>query len=73
MQRTFEILELTPEIRSAPDAVQLPVVRGEVEFDHVTFRYFGEKNPALKDICLKVQPNQIIALIGLDRLRENHD
>ncbi len=64
LQRTFEILELTPEIRSAPDAVELPVVRGEVEFDHVTFSYFGENEPALKDICLKVQPNQIIALIG---------
>ncbi len=64
LQRTFEILELTPEIRTAADAVELPVVRGEVEFDHVTFSYFGENEPALKDICLKVQPNQIIALIG---------
>ncbi len=64
LQRTFEILELTPEIRTAPDAVQLPVLRGEVEFDHVTFSYFGENEPALKDICLKVQPNQVIALIG---------
>ena len=52
LQRTFEILELTPEIRSAPDAVKLPVLRGEVEFDHVTFSYYGEKYPALKDICL---------------------
>ena len=64
LQRTFEILELTPEIRSAPDAKKLPVLRGEVEFDHVTFSYFGESNPALKDINLKVQPNQVVALIG---------
>ena len=64
LQRTFEILELTPEIRSAPDAIKLPVLRGEVEFDHVTFSYFGETNPALKDINLKVEPNQVIALIG---------
>ena len=64
LQRTFEILELTPEIRTAPNAVKLPVLRGEVEFDHVTFSYFGEINPALKDINLKVQPNQVIALIG---------
>ena len=64
LQRTFEILELVPEIRSAPDAVKLPVLRGEVEFDHVTFSYYGEKEPALKDICLKVAPNQVVALIG---------
>ena len=64
LQRTFEILELTPEIHSAPDAIKLPVLRGEVEFDHVTFSYYGENDPALKDICLKVQPNQVVALIG---------
>jgi ATP-binding cassette subfamily B protein len=65
LQRTFEILEMAPEIQSPPEATQLPILRGEVEFDHVTFRYFGEKNPALYDINLSVQPNQVIALIGL--------
>ena len=64
LQRAYEILELVPEIRSAPDAVKLPLLRGEVEFDHVTFSYFGERSPALKDISFKVQPNQVIALIG---------
>jgi ATP-binding cassette subfamily B protein len=65
LQRTFEILEMAPEIQSPPEATQLPILRGEVEFDHVSFRYFGEKNPALYDIDLTVQPNQVIALIGL--------
>jgi ATP-binding cassette, subfamily B, multidrug efflux pump len=64
-QRAFEILELAPEIRSTPQAVTLPPLKGEVEFDHVSFRYFGEKNLALEDINLKAQPNQVIALIGL--------
>ena len=44
---------------------KLPTLRGEVEFDHVTFRYFGENKYALEDINLSVQPNQVIALIGL--------
>jgi ATP-binding cassette subfamily B protein len=64
LQRTFEILEMAPEIQSPPEAIQLPTLRGEVEFEHVSFRYFGEKNPALSDINLTVQPNQVIALIG---------
>ena len=64
LQRTFEVLEMPSEIQSAPDAVRLTEVRGEVEFEHVSFRFFGEKNLALQDINLKVQPNQIIALIG---------
>jgi ATP-binding cassette, subfamily B, multidrug efflux pump len=65
LQRAFEILELAPEIHSAPEAVKLPTLRGEVEFDHVSFRYFGEKKNALEDINLSVKPNQVIALIGL--------
>ena len=65
LQRTFEILDLAPEIQSPPDAVKLPTLRGEVEFDQVSFRYFGENTYALKDLSLRVQPNQIIALIGL--------
>jgi ATP-binding cassette subfamily B multidrug efflux pump len=65
IQRTFEILDMAPEIRSAPQAIVLPPLSGEVEFDHVCFRYFGENCSALNDINLKVQPNQVIAIIGL--------
>jgi ABC-type multidrug transport system fused ATPase/permease subunit len=43
----------------------LPTLTGEVEFDHVCFRYFGENHLALTEINLKVQPNQVIAIIGL--------
>jgi ATP-binding cassette, subfamily B, bacterial len=40
--RVFEVLDLTPSIADAPDAVDLQVPAGEaasVEFDHVAFRY----------------------------------
>ena len=65
MQRTFEILDLTPEIQSPPHPVELPTLRGEVEFAGVSFRYFGENKYALRDINFKVPSNQIVALIGL--------
>jgi ATP-binding cassette subfamily B protein len=65
LQRTFEVLDMRPEIRSRPDAILLPPLRGEVSFEDVSFRYQGEKAPALHDINLSVQPNQIIALVGL--------
>ncbi len=64
LQRTFEVLEMPSEIQSAPNAVRLPDVRGEVEFNQVSFRFFGENHFALQDINLKVEPNQIVALIG---------
>jgi ATP-binding cassette subfamily B multidrug efflux pump len=37
---------------------------GKVVFDHVSFRYQGEKISALDDIHLTVEPNQKVALIG---------
>lgn len=64
-RRTLDILDLTPEIHSAADAIQLQELRGEVEFRKVSFNYTGEDTPALYDIDQKVNPNQIIALIGL--------
>ncbi len=65
LQRTFEVLDMRPEIRSRPDAIMLPLLKGEVTFEKVSFRYQGEKAPALYDIDLSVKPNQIIALVGL--------
>ncbi len=64
LQRTFEVLEMRPEIRTRPDAIVLPEIKGEVRFENVSFRYRGEKAHALHDINLHVRPNQIVALIG---------
>jgi ATP-binding cassette subfamily B protein len=64
VQRTFEILELQPEIETPSSAVQLSQLAGRVEFDQVSFKYSGEKAQALEQINLKVEPNQLIALIG---------
>jgi ATP-binding cassette subfamily B protein len=65
LQRTFEVLDMPPDIRSRPNAIMLPPLRGEVDFKNVTFGYTGEKIHALHNINLAVQPNQIIALVGL--------
>ncbi|HEX9018376.1 MAG TPA: ABC transporter ATP-binding protein, partial [Anaerolineaceae bacterium] len=65
LQRTFEVLDMPPEIRSRPGAAVLPPLKGEVSFENVSFRYLGENVHALYDIDLKVRPNQIIALVGL--------
>jgi ATP-binding cassette subfamily B protein len=64
LQRTFEVLDLPPEIRSRPGALVLSPIQGRVTFENVSFRYRGEKADALHDISLDVQPNQVVALIG---------
>jgi len=63
-RRAFEVLDTQPEIASPPDAVRLPTLTGQVQFDHVDFAYHGETARALQDIHLTVPPNQVVALIG---------
>jgi ABC-type multidrug transport system fused ATPase/permease subunit len=41
-RRTLDVLDLSPEIHSAADAIQLPELRGEIEFRKVSFNYTGE-------------------------------
>ena len=63
-RRVLEVLDSEPEIASPADAIQLPQMRGEVEFRDVTLVYQGEKTASLSDLNLRIQPNQLIALIG---------
>ncbi|MFO7169672.1 MAG: ABC transporter ATP-binding protein [Chloroflexota bacterium] len=62
-ERVFEILDATPEVRDAPDAVPLPPVRGHVRFEGVSFAYFG-RHHVLRDITFEALPGQVIALLG---------
>jgi ABC-type multidrug transport system fused ATPase/permease subunit len=62
-ERIFEILDATPEVRDAPDAIVLPQVRGHVRFERVSFAYFG-RHQVLSDITFEAEPGQSIALLG---------
>ncbi|MBC7237425.1 MAG: ABC transporter ATP-binding protein, partial [Chloroflexi bacterium] len=62
-ERIFEILDERPEIADAPDAIELPRIVGEVEFDKVHFAYVPGV-PVLRDVSLHARPGQTIALVG---------
>jgi len=62
-ERIFELLDEEPEIRDAPDAVALPPVEGHIAFENVAFRYSNGEE-VLRDINLRVEPGEIIALVG---------
>jgi ABC-type multidrug transport system fused ATPase/permease subunit len=63
LDKIFDLLDEEPEISDAPDAVELPALRGEITFDDVTFAYNGGA-PALSDVTLEVPPGQTVALVG---------
>lgn len=62
-QRVREILEATPDVRDAPDAIAVPL-RGEVVFEGVTFGYDPDR-PVLRDVSLAAGPGETVALIGM--------
>ena len=66
LDKVFELLDEEPELRDGEAAVELPRLRGEIRFDHVTFGYAGpdDPDPALHDIDLVVPPGQTVALVG---------
>ncbi|MGE5603335.1 MAG: ABC transporter ATP-binding protein [Nitrososphaerales archaeon] len=65
-EHVFDLLDTPPEMQDAPDAVELPTVRGEVCFDNVSFDYAEADLPreVLRDVDLTVPPGQVIALVG---------
>ncbi|MCF6147375.1 MAG: ABC transporter ATP-binding protein [Candidatus Kuenenia sp.] len=62
-ERVFEVLDTPVELKDAPDASALPVVKGFVEFKHVHFMY-GDAKEVLTDININVRPGQMIAFVG---------
>lgn len=63
MERIFEIMDTSADVQDKPDAYDLPPIKGEVKFDHVSFYYDPEK-PVLNDVNFTAQPGQTIALVG---------
>jgi ATP-binding cassette subfamily B protein len=64
LDKIFELLDEAPDLVDAPDAIELPRLRGEVEFDGVSFAYAAGSQYALEDIDLHVPPGQTVALVG---------
>lgn len=61
--RVFELFDLMPEIKNAPNAKRIDSVGSGIEFSHVCFEY-EENQPVLKDFNLDVKANETIALVG---------
>ena len=61
--RMFEILDMVPEIADAPDAVELPDIKGDIEFRHVNFSYTPNR-PILKDMSFTIHAGDHVGLVG---------
>jgi ATP-binding cassette subfamily B protein/subfamily B ATP-binding cassette protein MsbA len=63
-ERIFALLDTPPEVVDAPDAVDLPPIRGEVRFENVTFHYMDDPALVLEQVDLHILPGETVALVG---------
>jgi len=63
MDRVFELMDETYDIDDLPNAKECNHVRGDIQFDHVSFSY--DKEPILKDIDLNIRAGETVALVGM--------
>ena len=61
--RIFALLDTEPEVRDLPGAVPIRPVRGEIEFDNVSFRY-GEGPVVFEDLSTVFRETETTALVG---------
>ncbi|MEA2196308.1 MAG: ATP-binding cassette, subfamily bacterial [Solirubrobacteraceae bacterium] len=67
LDKIFSLLDEEPDVTDAADAITLPLIHGEVRFDHVSLRYGPDVDDAawaLRDVDLTIAPGQTVALVG---------
>jgi ATP-binding cassette subfamily B protein len=63
VERLFKLLGDKPAIEDAPDATELAVDKGEVQFDHIHFAYRPDR-PILRDVNFSIPAGHKVAVVG---------
>ena len=62
-ERIRELTRLEDRVRDLPHTQSAPRFKGMIEFDRVYFGYH-DAQPVLKDISMRIEPGQYVALVG---------
>jgi ATP-binding cassette, subfamily B, multidrug efflux pump len=62
-ERVFEVLDEEEEIPDPKDAITIENPKGNIRFDHVSFRY-KESVPLMEDLNLDFKPGETVAIVG---------
>lgn len=63
VERIYELLDEKEDITDKPNAVELPPIRGHVQFDNVDFSY-EEDVKVLKNVNFTITPGMSVAIVG---------
>lgn len=62
-ERIFDILDMEPTIENVENAEIMPKIKGDIEFEDVTFFYDGNSK-ALDDVSFTIKAGEKVALVG---------
>ena len=62
--RLGDILNTPAEPSFSPNRTALPEMRGQIEFDSVTFRYRVDGPEVLRKVALKIPAGQVLGIVG---------
>lgn len=65
IDRVFEFKNEDYDVYDKDDAIELEDVRGEIEFDKISFQYDEEEHHVINNVSLKVAEGETIALVGM--------
>lgn len=63
-ERIFAYFDMPQEITDAPAAIEMPKIKGNIEFDRLDFAYNVDQ-PTLRNISFSIEQGQMAALVGL--------
>ncbi len=63
-ERFVEVMDIAPDIEDRRNAVALDDVKGRIEIDNISFGYEADRQHVLRDISLKIDSGQNIAIVG---------
>jgi ATP-binding cassette subfamily B multidrug efflux pump len=63
-ERIFGLMDTPPEVSDAPDAIEMPLIQGMVNFENVSFHYSDDPALVLDDINFEIIPGETVALVG---------
>jgi len=61
-RRFLDLLDSEPEIQDRKDAVEVPALRGDIQFNNVTFGY--DNRTVLDQISLNIKAGETVAFVG---------
>ncbi|ESU32123.1 hypothetical protein G3A_13380 [Bacillus sp. 17376] len=62
-KRFTELMDQSPDVVDREDAIEVPALKGNIEFKDVTFSY-DENKPVLEGIHLKIRHGETVAFVG---------